>query len=195
MPVTHAYATFVEDSSDPALSASVGTISPAALADEELAAALMRSDYDAFVSALSELPGENGQPGLRVLRLSAPPDWLTPEEFPGHVAAVLAADQFEAAADAWYTPLGPEDPRTQFAVSLLESTVLAEYSDPQAKKAAGAVGAASAGAAGAVLAAAITAGQLTGVAILIASPIGIVVLGAGGAFATYLLLRGKRRKG
>ena len=131
---------------------------------------------------------------MRVLPVSAPPDTLTPEEFARRVAAVLTANSVEEAADAWNRPLGLDDPRTQFAVSLLESTVLAEYSEAQAKKAAGAVGAASATAAGGVLVAAITVGQLTGAAILIASPIGIVVVGAGAAFVTYRFLRGKRRK-
>jgi hypothetical protein len=194
MAVTHAYTTFVEDNGNPALTASVGTISPAALADEGLATALRNGNYAAFLSGLTELPGQNGQTDLRVLPVNAPPSTLTPEEFARRVAAVLTANSVEEAADAWNSPLGPNDPRTQFAVSLLESTVLAEYSEARAQKAAGAVGAASATAAGGVLVAAITAGQLTGAAILIASPIGIVVVGAGAAFFTYRFVRGKRQK-
>lgn len=192
MPVAHAYVTFVADSEN-GLYGDVGTINPEALADQDLATALRAGDYKGFISGLAELGEENAELELQVRQLDAPLEWLSQDELPGHLAAFLSRDQLDDAAQAWYSPLERGDPRTEFAVNLLDSTALAEYSDAAARKAAGVVGAAAAGAYGTIAVALVTAGQVGALAILIASPVGLVAVGAGAAYCTYLLLRGKRR--
>ena len=75
---------------------------------------------------------------------------------------------------------------------LLDATVLAEHSDAEAMKAATAVGAATATASGTVAVAAIA--SHAGVAVLIASPLGIVLVGPAAAYLTWRLLTRNRRR-
>jgi hypothetical protein len=194
MAVVHGYVTLVADS-DTANAASIGTISLQALAEQDLADMLRAADYDGFISGLSQLFSENGEPELQVVRLNLPDSsLLTSAEFPHRVGAVLDTDQLEEAVAAWYNPQAHGDTLTDFAVSLLESTVLAEYSDAAAMAAAGAVGAASMGGSATVVAALVSAGSVGGVAILIAGPVGVVVLGVAATVITFRLLTRKRRQ-
>ncbi len=192
MAVMHGYATLVADS-DSATAASVGTIELQAIADRELADMLSRGGYDDFISGLSRLPGANGEPDLQVVRLALPDSsLLTAEDLPRRVGAVLGTDELAKAAVAWET-LPPEDAAlTEFARELLDSTVLAEHSDAAAMTAAGAVGAAAAGGAAHVVVAVVAAGSVGGVTILIAGPVGVVVLGVAAAAITFRLLTRKR---
>jgi hypothetical protein len=193
MAVVHSYATLVADS-DTTNAASVGTINLQALADQDLADMLRAGDYDGFISGLSQLSGENGESDLSIVRLDLPDSsFLTDAEFPRRVGAVLGTDQLNDAAAAWYNPSAYGDALTNFAVSLLESTVLAEYSEAAAMAAAGAVGAASMGGAATVVAALVSAGSVGGIAILIGGPIGVVVLGVAATVVTFRLLTRKRR--
>jgi hypothetical protein len=73
----------------------------------------------------------------------------------------------------------------------LAATVLAEHSDPEAVKAAGAIGAASATAGGGVAVAAIAAHA--GIALLIAGPVGIVVIGPIAAVLAFRMLTHDRK--
>lgn len=193
MAVVHGYVTLVADS-DTGNAASVGTINLQALAEQELADMLRAGDYDGFIGGLSQLWGENEESELQVVRLDLPDSsFLTSADFPRRVGAVLGTDQLQDAVAAWYSPPAYGDTLTNFAVSLLESTVLAEYSDAAAMAAAGAVGAASIGGSATVVAALVSAGAVGGVAILIAGPIGIVVLGVAATVITFRLLTRKRR--
>jgi hypothetical protein len=201
MAAVHAYATFVSDS-DTGIAASVGTINLEALADQELAHALIseKPDADAFIRGLGELSGENGEPELRVKRVYLPDNFSpTSDGFLFQISAVLSTDNLDDAVSAWYSgelPDGASRVSPEFAVSLLESTVLAEYSDAAAKTAAGAVGVACAGGATKVVVALVAAGAVGaggGVALLIAAPVGIVLLGVGATAVTYRLFTHKRR--
>jgi hypothetical protein len=196
MPVTHAYTTFVADS-ETELYGEVGTINLEALADQDLAAALRDGDYSRFIDGLAGLsvPGEIGEPELQVRPLEAPVEWLSQDQLPGRLAAFLSSGQIDEAVQGWYNPLGPGDPRTAFAVSLLDSTVLAEHSDAAAIGAGSAVGVAAIGGGSHIVVAIVAAGSVGGVGLLIAGPVGIVVLGVGAGYAVYRLFKGKRRNG
>ena len=123
MAVVHGYATLVADS-DTAIAASVGTINLQALAEQELADMLRAGDYDGFIGGLSQLSGENDEPEMQVVRIDLPDSsLLTAAEFPLRVGAVLGTDQLQEAVAAWYSPPAYGDTRTNFAVSLLESTL------------------------------------------------------------------------
>jgi hypothetical protein len=192
MAAAHAYVTFVADD-DTGYVADVATISPGALAASDLSDPLRFGDPAVFLAAVAQMSSPDGDRSLEVARLDFTPDLLNPDQLAGHLAAVLDASRLADAVGAWNQPLAPDDQRTRFAVTLLDATVLAEYSDATAMKAAGAVGAATAtGSAG--FAAALIASH-AGVAVLIASPIGIVVAGPAAAYLTWRLLTHRRRRG
>ncbi|MEZ0049571.1 hypothetical protein ABIA30_000561 [Mycobacterium sp. MAA66] len=192
MAVEHAYVTFVADR-ERATGASVGTINLEALADQNLANLLASEDFAGVTNWLRQLPGEHGEPELQVMPVEFPDGFNAESEaFQYQVASVLSATNVEEAESAWYLGHEASDANLGLAVGLLESTVLAEYSDAAARKAAGAVGAACATGAGAVMAAVISTGAVgaaggAGVALLIAGPIGIVVIGVGAAALTLRL--------
>jgi hypothetical protein len=124
------------------------------------------------------------------------PSLLTDAAFPGRLGAVMSADDPPQALAAWGDPLEPGDERTLFATRLLEATILAENSPANAMSVARAVGAAAASAEGGVLVALVAAGQISGVVMLIASPVSIILVGAGAAYFTWrLMTSGRQRHG
>jgi hypothetical protein len=193
MQLEHAYTTLVTDGGT-GLAASVGTISLEALGDEDLADLIRFGRGARFLDQLRDLPDEDGDLRLEAVLVDEGDSVaLTPQQFPGRVAAVIGrGDSLQAAVEAWHRPFVTRE-ALDFAIGLLESTVLAEHSEAAAMAAAGAVGAAFAGAVGSVFVAPVSAGQF-GLVILIASPAGIVLVGAGAAYLTWRLLRSKRSR-
>lgn len=191
MATAHAYATFVADD-DTGFIADVATISPGGLTNSQLSGPLSQGDHAGFLAAVGQMSSPDGDPPLEVAQLDITPVLLGPDQLAGHLAALLSTSHLAEAVSAWNQPLGPGDERTRFAYMLLDATVLAEHSDAEAMKAATAVGAATATASGTVLVAAIA--SHAGVAVLIASPLGIVLVGPAAAYLTWRLLTHQRRR-
>jgi hypothetical protein len=192
MATAHAYATLVADDNT-GHAAAVATIGIGALASE-LSGPLQQGNPAAFLAAVAAINSQDGDLGLEVRQLT---DWPVQQfqqlqqaqqfqqardRLAGHLAAVLSTNRLDEAVTAWNHPLGPDNQWTGLAVALLDATVLAEHSDPEAVKAATEIGKAATAAAGSVVVTAIAVHA--GVAVLIAGPIGVVALGAGAVFLT-----------
>ncbi len=193
MAIGHAFVTFVQDQ-ETGRAAAVGTVSLDSLADQRLAG-LLRDGYSSdFLGGLGDLEGETGAAPLEVTRVDIPAAALGTDELVMLVGAVLGANDMPEALASLARRGEPEQTMSTFVREVLAATVLVEHSDAAAMAAAGAVGAAAASAEGTVVAAIVTAGHIGGVALLIASPVGIVIVGVGAAYATWRLLT-HRRKG
>jgi hypothetical protein len=172
--------------------ASVGSISLDALGEPELAEAIRAGDADrteALVQRLIELDGYD----VELRREASGP--LEVEQLRSLVRTMLtsipagmAVGPSDAVAD-----FHGDDLRIDAAVDeILGSTVLAEYSDAEARTAAATVGKATAAPVGAVTVAALTAAHLGGAALLIAGTGGIAVVAAvpiGAALLVYHFLK------
>ena len=176
--------------------ASVGSISLDALGEPELAEAIRAGnadDTEALVKRLIELDGydvelqreASGAFGVEQLR-SLVRTMLA--SIPAGAAAGAAAGPWDVVAD-----FSGDDVRIDAAVDeILGSTVLAEYSDAEARTAAATVGKATAAPVGAVTVAAITAAHVGGAALLIAGTGGIVLIAAvpiGASLLVYHFLK------
>jgi AcrR family transcriptional regulator len=172
--------------------ASVGSISLDALGEPELAEAIRArnaDDTEALVKRLIELDGYD----VELRREASGP--LGVEQLRSLVRTMLASIPAGTAAgpsDA-VTDFHGDDVRIDAAVDeILGSTVLAEYSDAEARTAAATVGKATAAPVGAVTVAAITAAHLGGAALLIAGTGGIALIAAvpiGASLLVYHFLK------
>jgi hypothetical protein len=140
-------------------------------------------------------PVEDDEEVLRAVRVDVESSTLLSGSLRVLLGAAVGATDLSDALIRIEANKGPEEALSSFVDDILGAPVLFEQSDAAAIAAAGAVGAAVVGAEGYVLAALVTAGQIGGVAVLIATPVGLVILGVGAAYVTWRLFRHRRPKG
>ncbi len=190
---SQAYVTFLRDENSDTR-AEAATLPLDALADQELAAWLRDGQLGMFLDGLIS-PVEDDEEVLRAVRVDVESSTLLSGSLRVLLGAAVGATDLSDALIRIEANKGPEEALSSFVDDILGAPVLFEQSDAAAIAAAGAVGAAVVGAEGYVLAALVTAGQIGGVAVLIATPVGLVILGVGAAYVTWRLFRHRRPKG
>lgn len=192
MSIEHAYVTFVHDE-ETGMTSEVATLPLNAIADEGLAASLTVRYPGDFFGALHDLEDEQSS-ALELVEVGDLGKDLEGDVLRRLLASALTSRTVIEAQTRWFLREENSPLVSQFIDQILDTQVLVEHSDPAAMKASGLIGAAAATAEGSVCVALITAGHVAGVALLIASPVGIVVVGAGAAALAYRLLTRRRRK-
>lgn len=189
----HAYVTIVRGETDER-TAEISTLSVSAVLDADLASLLRDGAPKEFLHGLRELDGGER---LELTLIDVAPEALSGDSMvlKQLLAAVFASQDVPEAMSTWDKHAGFDPDLEVFIEEFLRSQVLVEHSKAAAMATSGVIGAASAKAAGAYGAALVGAhlGGVAAVVVIIATPFGIVIAGAGAAVLTYRLLMYRRR--